>query len=358
MSKKKGPVIKKGLDEWMATYSDMITLLFCFFVLLYATSTQDETKMQYILQAIKPEGKYINTVVGLEPEEEHHNNDDKGSEVPMEQEGDKVGFSPGITVSAHLMELLYSELEQVIQTEDLSDAMQVSATPGMIRIALTGDIWFDADSYILKEEGVRALGLVYPAIKAVQEYILNVQIQGHTADVGSDSGQNDWELSSMRAVSVLKFLDFREMVESRKFRSEGFAQYRPAGDNQTEEGRAMNRRVEIVINRDPSMEKEVERYINDIMTYDYHVGHKSVNYQEEENAPAGKPIDTIVEGILDDLNNKYADFPEGTFGPDDSSGSGLSAGGLGYVSEDDYEPPEEKEAPPRAEAETDTNGDE
>ena len=65
MAKKKhGPVIKKGLDEWMATYSDMVTLLFCFFVLLYASSSQDTVKFQYIFQAFSIGGEFINTVVG------------------------------------------------------------------------------------------------------------------------------------------------------------------------------------------------------------------------------------------------------------------------------------------------------
>lgn len=76
MSRKKKQEVKQGLDEWMATYSDMVTLLLCFFVLLYASSTPDETKFQYIFQSFNSQGKYINPFVT----EDYNDGDSKTDE--------------------------------------------------------------------------------------------------------------------------------------------------------------------------------------------------------------------------------------------------------------------------------------
>ena len=203
---------------------------------------------------------------------------------------------------------------------------------------------FAPDSYALNPQGIRILDLISPAIKATQEYVGSIQIQGHTADVGgaANLGFDDWELSSLRASEVTKYLDhIKNMADSHKFRTEGFGKYHPIESNETLEGRAANRRVEIIINRCPDLPREVDRFIRDVMAFDYNQPHREVDVEGGIIQQPGRPIGSVVEGIKNELWDRYGDRRSTYYDVPDRGVVGPAPDSFGQLTERDFIPTEE-----------------
>ncbi|MDR2559117.1 MAG: flagellar motor protein MotB [Oscillospiraceae bacterium] len=351
--KKKGPIIKKGLDDWMATYADMVTLLFCFFVMLYSASNQEEARFQYILQAFNTQGRYVNVVVGRAPEAPmEQTGQDRNSDIPPQEPGEQDGNPPGRTNEPSAFDALYNTLADLIDEEGLQ-GVQIYPRPGLIRVVLEGDVVFAGNSYALNAAGRRVLDVISPSISQVQEWIRSVQVQGHTADIGiAGVGMDDWDLSSLRASTVVKYLDdveityiingeliaVRGMVASEKFVVEGFAQHSPQADNDTPDGLAANRRVEIIINRIDLTEEE-NRFVDDITRFDYNNPMFDVDATGEILEPPGTPIESVVAGILGDLIERYGyrgSTPQGGHG---GTAVGPTAGGFTTIRDTDFAQP-------------------
>jgi len=337
--KKKGPIIKKGLDDWMATYADMVTLLFCFFVMLYSASNQDEARFQYILQAFNTQGRFVNTIVGRPPEPPlEPSGNDGNTHIPPLTPGDDIGNHPGDTNQPQMFDALYSTLADIIDEEGLT-GVQIFSRPGMIRVVLEGDVVFDPDSYALNQAGRHVLNVLSPAVRAVQEWVRSVEVQGHTAATALPAfGINDWDLSVLRASTVVQYLDGEtRMVESNKFMAKGYAQHLPAADNTTPEGRASNRRVEMIINRVELTEEE-NRFVDDIMRHDFNNPIFDVDAVGAPLAEPGAPVESIVTSILSDLNERYGANEAPAPGYYSGTQIGPGIGGFGHLTEADFAP--------------------
>lgn len=307
MAKKKVKIIHTGVDEWMSTYGDMVTLLMCFFVLLYAASTPDETKFQYIFQSFNSQGQYINPFVMEDYNEGELKTDEDGNtDVPVSN-GDKGTQSNEEKDSLGLpnnFDELFAWASRAAAQSEFSGAISVSqSSAGRINIRFDNSIMFDGDSAVLKESGKKALRTVMPGIKAIGNYIKSIRVQGHTAAVGF-SAVNDWDLSSARACSVTKYMDFNVVVASDKYITEGRAQYDPIADNSTEEGRAQNRRVELVITRN-EIEAENTAIIQDTLMYDYGIEYSHTDVIDRTDVYGGTSDDTVKQ-IVDNLDGKYS----------------------------------------------------
>ena len=285
-------------NAWMNTYSDMVTLLMCFFVLLYAASTPDETKFQYIFQNFTSSGKYINPfVMDEDPNRTQIDSEDEGN--ALEPPGDPTE-SNDYEISNTDLPTNFNDLaawfSATAAASDFADDISVSVnSSGSITIRFSDSVLFAPDSAELLSSGREAISMFLPGIKAISDYIGTIKVAGHTA-VGL-SPINDWDLSSARACSVLKFMDWRRVVESKVYLPEGHAQYSPIASNDTEEGKAKNRRVEITIirNNNNTMTNDV---IEDILQYDYGILHGFGS----GNSPSSS---NQVQQIIDKLEEKY-----------------------------------------------------
>ena len=247
MKKKKGG--GGGGANWMDTYGDMVTLLLCFFVLLYSMSTVSEDKWRAIVQSFNPNSIRETTQI------------DGGNEGPLSDPFDGIGMlnDPEMApedVSAQMeeiqeaLEALYEMLQQYVEENDLGQSMEVTKGDGYIFISFNDAVFFAGDSYVLLETGQKMLDVVAEALNTATDYIDEVRIMGHTAQAYADQANNptvDRFLASNRATVTTVYLQERVDLSAARLVSVGYGQWRPISPNTDETHRARNRRVEIMI---------------------------------------------------------------------------------------------------------------
>lgn len=241
--------MRKGRKEegasWMDTYGDMVTLLLCFFVLLYAISAIDQTKWSNLVRSLNPDSVKV-----LEEETKKTEKEDvQITDVPED------------------FETLYDNLKKEVEENNLNNVIEVKKGDGFTFISFNSQICFDGNSYVLQGEVKSVLDSFCNILADFKDDIGQIQILGHTAE--ASPGQNinvsyDRFLSSNRAAAVLVYIQEKEIFDPVKLISIGYGQYRPIADNSTAEGRAANRRVEILITKSDSVVRSLDEYYKEV----------------------------------------------------------------------------------------------
>lgn len=243
MAKRKKPEGKKGLDEWMGTYGDMVTLLLCFFVLLFATSSIDVAKFQQIAASFSKDNISImqNTSQGLM--------DAMGNGIIQmpEVKGDAEKENEEMRESQEELSRMSSDFKSYFADKNLEDKIEVEQTEQYLTLNFKDGILYDSGKAELKPEALSVLEMVANELIKYPEN--DIKIEGHTDNrpINTAKYPNNWYLSAARAISVATyFIDVKNFSPSR-ISTEGFGEYRPKVPNDTPENRSINRRVEIKI---------------------------------------------------------------------------------------------------------------
>ena len=227
----------------MDTYGDMVTLLLCFFVLLYSMSTIDEAKMKAIIQSFNP-----NAIV-TQTDPEGNSGPFADPEVGQDQAGLQE-FEESQNEIKNMMEELFAALQQYTQQEGIENAVSVSMDGGLIYLKFQQEVFFEADSYYLTESAQELLLGVCSILDMAAPAIEEIHVTGHTAQEVAyrpNDVENDRYLASNRATNVVIFLQEHSAINPARLLSLGAGQWRPIAPNDTGENRAFNRRVEMVI---------------------------------------------------------------------------------------------------------------
>lgn len=250
MGKKKRSV---NTSEWLNTYADMVTLLLCFFVLLYSISNVDKEKYEKIAESFNP------------------------SAVESTQTGENTAAgggsaTGGVTVDGtDDFDDLYYRLSKYVETEGLGADVEISKGDGFTFITFRNNIFFDGDSYVLKQEGKDVLDQLSNAITDVSASIAEIEILGHTSQASPtepNEVESDRFLSSNRASVVLVYLQNKNIIDPSRLVSCGFGQFRPISPFDTKESRAKNRRVEIIITKNDGVTKSLDDYYKEVYDID------------------------------------------------------------------------------------------
>lgn len=241
--------------NWMDTYGDMVTLLLCFFVLLYSMSTVDARKFEIIVKSFNPNAKVDSQIVMT----------DNGDVGEYDVEG---GIDPeNIEILEDFEDLVYT-LTEAIQTAGMGDDIEVSSGDGFIFINFRDNVFFDGNSYSLKPEGQGILDKFANILAQQKESIDEIQVMGHTSQATAqgpvNNVANDRFLASNRATIVLVYLQEKNIFDPSKLIASGYGQYRPIAPFDTPEHRAKNRRVEMLITRKDSVVRSLEDYYQEI----------------------------------------------------------------------------------------------
>lgn len=295
-------------NEWLNTYADMVTLLLTFFVLLFACSNLDETKLQLIFQAFQSRGQYLNTQV----DDLDINASDTGGVTD-----DRPELEGGDDELPQSFEELYQYFADYIDDNNLSDSIALEQGAAHITIRFDDDVFFDGDSYFLKTAGKRVLDGIIPGIQFIQKYIQTMTISGHTALVADNT--RAMQLSALRANSVHLYLMSRETIEYSKYRLKACGPNEPIASNDTSDGKAKNRRVEIMFLKS-ELDLTDDKVIQDILEVDHGLG--SGKFDPEANNKPSDPstlpdgsVDKVIGFIEDSIKDNTNDAPSQSDGP-------------------------------------------
>ena len=252
-----------GGANWMDTYGDMVTLLLCFFVLLYSMSTITEDKWKALVLSFNPDAQKTVT----------ETDGNKGPSADMEDEGGETKVPPVDSETQEeiddMIESLYASLQQYSQEEGMENTLSVEKDDGKIYLKFNETAFFNGDSAVLREDARQVLYRVCGILNNVADAVEEIRVQGHTAQGTADSPiapRVDRTLSSQRATEVVIFLQQNSLLHPSRLVSEGFGQWRPVNSNATSETRADNRRVEMIISgrnlQSEQLGESVQSYID------------------------------------------------------------------------------------------------
>lgn len=252
---------KKGLAGWMGTYGDLVTLLLCFFVLLFSMSSIDVAKFKAAMSSFANQIDIMPGGIALTGEELITNGISQMSEIeiilenknPTIEDSDDVGDNDSEETSSKSdayeeAEKMAQEIKSKLVENGFDTEIIVSYNPNYIKMTLSGEMLFDLGKAELRHEAEEILSTI-AEIYEENYKAFNLQIEGHTDNLPINTIQypSNWYLSSARAITVGEFLMNTYGFDPKKINCSGLGEYRPIADNSTKEGRMKNRRVEIKI---------------------------------------------------------------------------------------------------------------
>jgi chemotaxis protein MotB len=231
-----------GAPPWMATFADLVTLLMCFFVLLFAMSTTQQETYKELVQSLR-------TALGAQAVPESGTREGLTmhavpSEPPTEnQQIDELGAM----IEKEIDDII-SEVRELVLFNKLGGEVSVTKTEDGVVITMSDLLLFAQGGTTLSDKGRDILKKVAAVLSKLAYH---VKIKGHTdsSPISSSMFPSNWELSSARASTVVRLL-VRNGVAPQYVSAEGYASYHPVATNDTAKGRSLNRRVEIVYERD------------------------------------------------------------------------------------------------------------
>jgi chemotaxis protein MotB len=247
-------------DRWLLTYADMITLLLALFIVLYAISSVNTSKFRELQTSLRDafSGKVITGGEGIIETGVSATRETPQSVIPNIVPSTPQIATPRNGVQAEALaarreddefQRIKQQIEQYAQAHGLGNQVEaVVARRGLVVRLLTDRVLFDSGQADLKGVGMPLLGHVGNLLNI--DRIHPILVEGHTDDVPINTARftSNWELSASRATEVVRYLIGRG-VPDRRFGATGYADLHPISANSTGNGRARNRRVEVVLQR-------------------------------------------------------------------------------------------------------------
>lgn len=237
MAKKKKQLDEPTGNEWMGTYSDMVTLLMTLFVLLYSMSSVDTAKVQAISNAFSVlSGKAADSILEYDKYE--------GTEPII---GGESKVENTIEESENIENrTMYESVKEFVQENRLDSTIEIAQNEKGVVLQLKDSILFQSGQAELKTESSEILDKINTLISIMPNSVI---IEGHTDNIpiSNSKFKDNWDLSSIRATNVLRYFTEIKQQDPTKFRAAGYGEYKPKVENNSDENRAQNRRVNIII---------------------------------------------------------------------------------------------------------------
>lgn len=222
---------QNNTGNWLTTYSDMVTLLLTFFVLLFSFSEIDAQKFRSIMSSFQGGAGVL----------------EGGTSLNLDE---NLGSTEGLLEED--LEKLKDILEEYAESIGLGEEIILSVEERGLVVRFMDNVLFDSGKADLKPESKEILKSVAEILNRDEFKDKFIKVEGHTDTdpiLYSKKYPTNWELSVIRATNVLRYLVEEENIEGNRISSSGYSYYRPIAPNDTRENKAKNRRVDIVILR-------------------------------------------------------------------------------------------------------------
>ncbi len=219
-------------ERWIVTYADMLTLLFALFVVLWSMSDPNATKLKQVRTSLD-KAFNVGVLTGV-----------TGASPIFDSGG---GLTPSIgEIKGRDLAAISKVVGNFSSANGLDNRIQIRSDADSITISLSDNLLFDSGSATLRPGSQTVLNQVSVALKNLPN---EIRIEGHTDNVPVNSPDfaTNWELSAARASTVLRYLTESAGLRGKKLFIAGYADTRPVSTNDTPEGRALNRRADIVV---------------------------------------------------------------------------------------------------------------
>jgi chemotaxis protein MotB len=226
-------------ERWLVSYSDMVTVLFCLFVVLFAMSSTDQAKYEKLKSSLA-------TGFGVTETDKIDVTD--GLIVPPDKVNDNgEQLTDMVAASAEVDDLaaIENSVKKALAAKGLGQAANFAMDPRGLTIHMTSSAaFFDPDNAQLKDMAVQVLDAVAPSVKASGR---DLSVEGHTAKQPGAPRVRDWELSTERAVTVVRHLVDVNGIGPKLIGATGYGETRPLINGVRPEDMVQNRRVDVVV---------------------------------------------------------------------------------------------------------------
>ncbi len=253
MSRKKRHKAHVNHERWLVSYADFITLLFAFFVVLYASSQADKKKAAEVSASIKGAFQQLGVFtgsatdgVGIPGSPGIPRPDLMDAPVRLIKVASASDKNPGGNGFGVDVDELRKQLESALGDEIRQHEVQMRVTPEGLVVSLREVGFFNSGQAELLDNGHATLTRIATVLGGRG---FEIRVEGHTDNVPVHNSKfkSNWDLSTARATTVVSLLIERHKFDPVLISAAGYSKYRPLADNNSAEGRAANRRIDLVV---------------------------------------------------------------------------------------------------------------
>lgn len=249
MAKKQHHEEHENHERWLVSYADFITLLFAFFVVLYATSRVDNKKLVQVTNSIKF-AMHFKGSGGIEFRNRFEGPPTEGGRCKSQPNGlEQRPRTKREDEAQNLRKRIERRLKRFLQTRPETH-VQIDVDRDKLTVRLSASHFFDTNQAAIRPEMIPVLDVIAAEMVAVG---MPIRVDGHTEEsrLVSTRYRDNWDLSASRAAAVASYIQHAHNVDGKMLAAAGYGSTRPLGDNSTPAGREANRRVELLIEFTP-----------------------------------------------------------------------------------------------------------
>ena len=245
MAKRETPEEHENHERWLVSYADFITLLFAFFVVLYSTSRIDNKRMIDVVKSIKF-AMHFKGQGGVDAMPIFDGPASEGGCMANVAEAERPSQKQVEAVEAMRRRIEKKFKGFLLEKPGMATAVTLHIEGRKLMVRLSVAHFFDAMQAALRPEVIPILDVVAEELAGMRRPI---RIEGHTDDtpVLGTRYRDNWDLSSSRAASVTSYIERVHRIPGNLLSAAGYADSRPVASNDTDAGRELNRRIDLVV---------------------------------------------------------------------------------------------------------------